>query len=168
MQGQSQGVYGWIQSCGVVTVEDQWLYERLTAIAPTTTENLDPVSLVQRFGVRPYAQEYTLAGDHSLEFLIAAQLFMLKWAEQYRTTCQFTFMPELYPGMRINLKGHNLQVYVTEIKHDFDYSNGFSTSAVIMAPSTGDASDRVMKGSNTSRMSPGGATPSFPSPVVMQ
>ena len=167
-QGQSRGLMGWIESCGVVTVEDQWLYERLTAIAPSTTENLDPVSLVQRFGVRPYAQEYTLAGDHSLEFLIAAQLFMLKWAEQYRTTCQFTFMPELYPGMRINLKGHNLQVYVTEVTHTFDYENGFNTSAIIMAPSTGDASDRVMKGSNTSRMSPGGATPSFPSPVVMQ
>jgi hypothetical protein len=65
---------------------------------------------------------------------------MLKWAEQYKTTCQFTFMPELYPGMRINLKGHNLQVYVTEVTHTFDYENGFNTSAIIMAPSTADAS----------------------------
>lgn len=149
MMGESQGPLGWLDTCGVVTVEDQWLYTRLTAIAPSTTKNLDAGTLLNRFGVRPYKEEYVLAGSHALEFLIAAHIFMLKWAEQYRTTVQFTFMPELFPGMRINLDGHNLQVYVTEVTHNFDFENGFSTSAQIMAPSSSNAAGNVMGFNNS-------------------
>lgn len=147
--GESQGDLGWLDTCGVVTVEDQWLYERLTAIAPSTTRNLDAGTLLNRFGVRPYKEEYVLAGSHALEFLIAAHIFMLKWAEQYRTTIQLTFMPDLFPGMRINLAGKNLQVYVTEVVHDFDFESGFSTTAQIMAPSSANAAGNVMGFNNS-------------------
>ena len=71
-----------------------------------------------------------------MEFLCAVQLFMEKWAEQYATNVELTFMPELYPGQRVELSGHNLQVYVSQVTHNCDFENGFSTTATIMAPST--------------------------------
>jgi cell wall-associated NlpC family hydrolase len=142
MQGQVQQPLGWLDTCGVVTVEDQWLYDRLTRIEPGAV--MDPTTLMNRFGVRPYKEEYALAASHALEFLIAAHLFMLKWAEQYQTHVEFTWMPELFPGMRVQLVNHNLQVYVTEVTHTFDMESGFSTSAEIMAPSTLGAAANVM------------------------
>jgi len=90
---------------------------------------------MRRYGARPLKVPVAMAGSKNLEFLLAAQYFMQKWAAQYETTCSFTFLPELFPGMRIILSGHNLQVYVSEVTHTFDWENGFSTQAVIMAPS---------------------------------
>ena len=55
---------------------------------------------------------------------------------QYATQVEFTFMPELYPGQRIQLADHNLQVYVSQVTHSCDFENGFTTTATIMAPST--------------------------------
>ena len=69
---------------------------------------------------------------------------MEKWAQQYQTMCSFTFLPELFPGMRVILSGHDLQVYVSEVTHTFDWENGFSTSAVIMAPSRTDAATAMV------------------------
>jgi hypothetical protein len=73
-----------------------------------------------------------------MEFLCAVQLFMQKWAEQYSTQIDLTFMPELYPGQRIQLDGHNMQVYVSQVTHNCDFDAGFTTTATIMAPSTPD------------------------------
>ena len=44
-------------------------------------------------------------------------------------------MPELYPGMRVKLEGHSLQVYVTEVIHSGDWENGFTTRSHHHAPS---------------------------------
>jgi hypothetical protein len=44
-------------------------------------------------------------------------------------------MPGVFPGMRLNLVKHNLQVYVSEVTHSGDFESGFTTSMTIMAPS---------------------------------
>ena len=142
-QGFDQGVLGWLESSGSVTVEHEWLFQRLTRIAPAV-EELTGQGMLRRFGVRPFMQTYTMAGSHQLEFLLACQIFMEKWARQYQTSVAFTFMPELFPGMRVILNGHNLQVYVSEVTHTFDMEQGFHTSAVIMAPSAPGAAGRML------------------------
>ena len=90
---------------------------------------------MERFGARPLVQSMTSIQQGPMEFLAAARLFMLKWAEQYSTQIETTFMPGVFPGMRLNLVGHNLQVYVAEVTHSGDFESGFTTSMTIMAPS---------------------------------
>ena len=133
--GNPQGTMGWIDTAGVATVEDTWLYMRMIQIAPDIPDGLSGRDLMFRYGVRPLMKEYASVRSHVLEFFLAVKIFMLKWAAQYKTTVQFTFMPELFPGMRINFVGHNLQVYVTAVRHSGDFENGFYTEADIMAPS---------------------------------
>jgi cell wall-associated NlpC family hydrolase len=134
MLGQSEQMLAWLDTAGVATVEDTWLYQRLIKMAPGDPETASGEELMRRYGVRPLKQSYAMAGTHELEFLLAAQIFMEKWAQQFQTSISMTFMPELLPGMRIELAGHNLSVYVTEVTHVCDFQNGFSTQAVIMAP----------------------------------
>lgn len=143
--GMSQGAMGWLQSYGVATVESEWLFKRMIAAAPGLS-SLDSTEILRRFGVRPYREEFTSVKSPEMEFLLAVQTFMRKWADQYRTNVEFTFMPELFPGMRISLAGHNLQVYVSEVTHNWDYEGGFSTSAVIQAPSTPNDGKNTMAG----------------------
>lgn len=136
--GASMGVPGWLNTKGIATVENDWLFRRMSAAAPQVkgAEMLNGKALMKRYGVRPLVQSMSNVLAGPMEFLCALQLFMTKWAEQYSTNIETTFMPELYPGMRINLTGHNLQAYVTQVTHSGDFENGFTTSVTIMAPST--------------------------------
>jgi len=143
--GEAPNPYAWLQSAGSVTVEHDWLFQRLQQIAPGDLGGVSGQELMRRFGVRPIKVPIAMAGKESMEFLLAAQIFMEKWAQQYQTRCSFTFLPELFPGMRVILNGHNLQVYVSEVTHTFDWENGFSTQAVIMAPSRTDAATAMSK-----------------------
>lgn len=126
---------GWLNTSGVVTVEQPWLFEMLMSASPGDLDKgLSGELLMQQFGVRPYRATYAAAGSGELEFIIACQIFMQKWAEQYKTTISMTFMPELFPGMRVSLQNHNLEVYVNAITHNCDYEQGFTSQVTIMAP----------------------------------
>ena len=59
---------------------------------------------------------------------------MQVWAQQYTTQVTLTFMPELYPGMRIRLADHNIEVYVMSVIHQGDFNSGFSTQAQVTCP----------------------------------
>lgn len=137
-RGASMGVLGWLMSKGVATVENEWLFRRMQLAAPVVRGQdliTNGTEFMRKFGVRPLTRDMSAIQSGPMEFLMALQLFMTKWAEQYATTIELTFMPELFPGMRLNLVGHALQVYVTEVTHSGDFESGFTTSAVIMAPS---------------------------------
>lgn len=142
--GQEPNLLAWLETAGSVTVEHEWLFERLQQIAPGDLGGVNGQELMKRFGVRPLKVPVAMAGSEHLEFLLACQIFMEKWAQQYQTMCSFTFLPELFPGMRVILSGHDLQVYVSEVTHTFDWENGFSTNAVIMAPSRTDAATAMV------------------------
>lgn len=125
---------GWIMTQGVATVEDEWLFQRMSRVAAGRMEAMDGQSIMRIFGPRPMTQEFPEIVGGPMEKMLAISLFMQKWAEQYNTQVEFTFMPELFPGMRISLSG-NLQVYVTQVEHTWDFENGFNTTAIINAPS---------------------------------
>jgi len=131
------GVPGWLGSKGVATVENEWLFRRMTFAAPHLPGEFlkSGVEIMQKFGARPLVRSMSSVYQGPMEFLCAVQLFMTKWAEQYSTQIETTFMPGIFPGMRLNLVGHNLQVYVSEVTHSGDYESGFTTSMTIMAPS---------------------------------
>jgi len=134
-QGIPVNEMGWLETMGVASVENSFLFGALTAMSIGFPEQMTGPEIMKRFGVRPYRQEFTGIASKELEFLVACQIFMLKWAQQFETQIELTFMPELFPGMRVSLAGHNIQVYVTEVSHTFDFEDGFTTSATIMAPS---------------------------------
>lgn len=142
--GADPTIADWLETAGSVTVEHEWLYRRLTQIAPGDLSGADATEIMRRFGVRPLKMPIAMAGKRELEFLLACQVFMEKWAEQYRTTVDFTFLPELFPGMRVILSGHDLQVYVSSVTHSFDFESGFHTQAEIMAPSKPDAANLMV------------------------
>lgn len=131
------GAIGWLQSSGVATVENQPLFSKLQLAAPHTDgeRNLTGPEIMLKYGARPLVQPMSSVVTGAMEFLLACQIFMKKWAEQYSTQIETTFMPEVFPGMRINLVDHNLQVYVSEVTHSGDFESGFTTSMTIMAPS---------------------------------
>jgi hypothetical protein len=78
-----------------------------------------------------------------MEFLLACQIFMEQWAKQYQTTISMTFMPELFPGMRVQLPSQDLQVYVSAVSHVCDYEQGFYTQVTIAAPSSPQAAPNM-------------------------
>ena len=59
---------------------------------------------------------------------------MTTWANQYSSTIQLTFMPEIYPGMRIRLEDHKIEVYVQSVQHNGDRAGGFSTTVNVTCP----------------------------------
>lgn len=153
MYGMSDQISNWLNTAGTATVEDEWLFQRLRKVGlgeylPTSGQDI-----MRRFGVRPIQRTMSMAGTHELEFMLACQIFMEKWAAQYETKCNFTFMPELFPGMRIKFGDHNLQVYVHEVVHDCDFTNGFTTSAVVSSPTTL-ANKQLMANTETGNASP--------------
>jgi hypothetical protein len=85
-----------------------------------------------------------MVSNPAMEFLLATQLFMGKFSSMYRANVSFTFMPELYPGMRVLLRKHNLQMYCSAVEHSFDYEQGFSTRAVLSSPTDPAAAQTIL------------------------
>jgi hypothetical protein len=137
MTGSMQDpVLGWLMTAGVATVEQPWLYTRLLVAAPGDIEVASGQEIMQRFGIRPLQQSFAMAGTQEMEFLLACQIFMEQWAKQYQTVISMTFMPELFPGMRVQLVSQDLQVYISAVSHVCDYEQGFFTQVTIAAPSS--------------------------------
>jgi hypothetical protein len=134
---------GWLNTEGVVSVEDNWLFQRLIQVSPGAPEAITGEEMMKRYGVRPFTAEMAAIRSGKMELLIAMQLFMQKWAEQYATEVELTFMPEIFPGMRLDLSGHGVEVYLSQVTHTFDFEQGFSTSVVLMAPHASTVADRI-------------------------
>ena len=132
------GVHGYLTSPGIVTVEDEWLFKLATNEMYFQPEFSDPEEFLARYGPRPFRdQPYTNINSDknpAAMLVVAIKLFMEKWAQQYQTQVQLTFMPELLPGMKMELVSHQLVVYVEKVTHSFDYNSGFTTTATVMAP----------------------------------
>lgn len=142
--GQSQGVLGWIMSAGVVTMENEPLFNQLRKVAPGDMQGMTGRDIIRKFGVRPFKQSYVMVSNAAMEFLLATQLFMGKFSSMYNANVSFTFMPELYPGMRVLLRKHNLQMYCSQVEHSFDYEQGFTTRAVLSSPSDPAAAQQIL------------------------
>ena len=142
--GQDRGLTGWIMSAGVATMENEPLFNQLRKVAPGDMQGMTGREIIRKFGVRPFKQTYTMVSNPAMEFLLATQLFMGKFSSMYRANVSFTFMPELYPGMRVLLRKHNLQMYCSAVEHSFDYEQGFSTRAVLSSPTDPAAAQTIL------------------------
>jgi murein DD-endopeptidase MepM/ murein hydrolase activator NlpD len=104
------------------------------------------IAFLTRYGTRPYVEDAPFIRSHIFETFYAYQTFMLAWARQFMTTFSFTFMPEIYPGGLVKFKDHDIQMYVDEVHHSWDYSSGFTTQANLSAPSSTGTNKSISRG----------------------
>lgn len=144
--GTSVNLVDYITTQGIVSIQDtstmQLLFGTLNNYATTDQQNAQiALNFLKRYGVRPMMQETSVLHSHALEYFFALQQFMQQWANQFVSTVYLTFMPELYPGMRIVINIDNetggqdqYQFYCTSVTHNGDRSGGFTTQATLTAP----------------------------------
>lgn len=131
------GLVQWLETIGVVSVQKEDIMKILLGLdAAKSYKDLDGEWILQRFGIRPYRQASNEIHDPVWEFFLAYQLFQESWTSQFSASVSFTFMPELYPGMRIELPDRNLAFYVESVDHNLSRSTGFTTNARISCPTT--------------------------------
>ena len=92
-------------------------------------------NFLNHYGNRPHKEDQPLIRNPVYEFMMAWQRFMWLWAQQFATTCTFTFQPEVMAGGVIHFPDHDVQMFCESVTHNFDYEAGFSTDAVLTAPS---------------------------------
>ena len=147
--GTGVDLVDWMQSNGIVSVQIPEVMSILFGFASADNPNSTASAIssltnafgkdfstafLSRYGMRPLVQEQPIIRSHVTEFMYAWQLFMQSWANQYSSTIQLAFIPELYPGMRIRLEDHGIEVYVQSVQHSGDRAGGFYTSANVTCP----------------------------------
>ena len=122
------------QTLGIATIEIPAIMKGLFGIDiddGTFTEYI-----FNRFGARPDFQFADGLVGKRAEFFSALYFFMRQWVYQYNAEIPLTFMPELYPGMLIQIPYLDFQAYVTTVSHSFQFGRGggFSTAINVAAP----------------------------------
>lgn len=125
---------------GLANIDIAAILEALFGVAATEEEASKFANFIYRkFGARPDYQ--TIDGmisnnDKRAEFFSALYLFMRQWAYQYNAQVPLTFMPELWPGMLLQVPSFDFQGYVTTVTHSFQFGpgGGFSTMVNLAAP----------------------------------
>lgn len=92
-------------------------------------------AFLKRYGARPAVEDMPMIKSPYFEMFLAYQKFLLAWSKQFSTPFTFTFMPELFPGGKVAFPTHNLQMYIEQVTHQWDYESGFMTTASLTAPS---------------------------------
>jgi murein DD-endopeptidase MepM/ murein hydrolase activator NlpD len=153
--------YEKLAGTGVVTIEqpkilDSFLNpmyknsetgDRLT-VAYDEQSKYPSLEFLEKYGARPYKEQNLTIRHPVMEFFYAYHTFIQKWSEQFISTAEFTFMPELFPGMIIEIPKSSkddplggITFYVQDVTHNCSYENGFSTTATLVAPGYSDYSE---------------------------
>lgn len=123
---------------GIASIDFPELLRTVLNIEPGTAW-ADPTSIYQRFGARVNAKQVDWIASPEVEFWYAVSLFRQAWGAQFSTAVPMSFMPELFPGMILQIPEYGVQMYVDKVSHSFSLGkdgSGFATRALAMAPST--------------------------------
>lgn len=133
---------------GIASIDIPAMMYALFKINPTTAQSQEFSRWIyQRFGARPDFQQLPNLVGPSAQFFASIYYFMRQWAYQYNADIPLTFMPELFPGMLLQIPAFSFQGYVNQVVHEFQFGEEgfFKTSVNISAPArlsdTGDAAD---------------------------
>ena len=136
----------YINTNGIVSIQDgttmQLLFGTQGSTSKAETQNsINALNFLNRYGMRPYVQEQSMIHVHSLEYFYALYTFMNQWANQFATNITLSFMPELYPGMRISMSvedetgtTNTYQFYANSVTHQGSRAGGFTTQVALTAP----------------------------------
>jgi Intein splicing domain len=128
---------------------------------------------LNRFGARPDVEQVPSIQQGQPEFFLALYLFMQHWANQFSATIPTTFMPELWPGMIMQIPAFSFQAYVVNVTHTFSYgpSGSFTTQTDVCAPARIGDSDvmsvfGMLPEGGTTYLAPEPAQPTSPSTAL--
>jgi len=143
VQGESgySGIYSMLSTYGIATMDFPEIFKTIYGHSASPKFLQDYLS---RFGARPNLDSMPNIQHGQMEFCMALWNFMYYWSAQFSASIPMTFMPELWPGMIIQIPHYNFQAYVSEVTHHGSYGNGgqFTTTAQIIAPALIDKSQR--------------------------
>jgi hypothetical protein len=126
-----------ITTTGIATIDIPAIMYALFGLEPTKADARQFIDWVyKRFGARPDYQQLPGVVGPQGEFFSALFLFMQSWAYQYNADIPVTFMPEMWPGMLVQIPAFGFQAYVTTVTHSFQMGPGgfFNTVINISAP----------------------------------
>lgn len=131
------GDMDWWSTRGLVSIEMQEIQQLMRDFAPTNygivPDVQSPDDMLKRFGARPLVEQIPQIQSHYLETLFAIERFTNAWANQFVATVPVTFMPEVYPGMRVRFADHGVTAYVERVNHTGSRSGGFQTNLTLSA-----------------------------------
>jgi hypothetical protein len=122
---------------GIASIDIPAIMYTLFGLEATQAQAQKFISYIyKRFGARPDLQQLPGVIGPQGEFMSALFLFMRSWAYQYSADIPITFMPELWPGMVVQIPEFSFQAYVTTVTHTFKLGPGgfFNTAINIAAP----------------------------------
>lgn len=132
--GLGPGFINRLNSNGVVSIFDAFNQNWIDGSSSKVFSS--PEKFMERYGVRPHYEDAAYVHSPFFEMFVSFQKFMFLWSRQFLSKCEFTFMPEIYPGGRIEFKDRGFVCYVDSVSHSFDYENGFTTTANLSAPAS--------------------------------
>ena len=140
--GQTVTAADWLQTVGIVSVQTPEIINMMFGNHSGILDTFDAQKFLAKYGMRPYTTYQPLIRDHYVEFSYAVMTFMNMWAQQFSTDINLTFMPEIFPGMRIQfpeltIENNMIEAYVQQVTHVGSMTNGFVTRVTITAPSSG-------------------------------
>jgi hypothetical protein len=92
-----------------------------------------PEQFLRRYGARPMVEDMPEIYHPLLLWISAWMKFMDQWAKRFTASATFTFMPELFPGGRVDLVG-KIAMYIESVTHNFDRASGFTTTCELSSP----------------------------------
>jgi cell wall-associated NlpC family hydrolase len=130
---------------GVATIDIPGIMYALFGLPDVTAAQQQAFTsyIYKRFGARPDFEQLPGVIGPQGEFFSALYLFMQSWAYQYNADIPITFMPELWPGMLIQVPAFGFQAYCTTVTHAWQMGpgGGYSTTVNIAAPARLPGSD---------------------------
>jgi hypothetical protein len=130
-----------VATYGLANIDVVSIMRALFGIETVTKKDAENFAefIYRKFGARPDYQviDGMIAdNDDRAEFFSALYLFMRQWAYQYNAQVPLTFMPELWPGMLLQVPAFDFQGYVTTVTHSFNFGpgGGFTTQVNLAAP----------------------------------
>ena len=140
--GQQVSFADYLSTNGIVSIQDNSTMQILFgSLTNGKSQSLASLEFLNRYGMRPMTQEQNMIHSHAMEYIYALTGFMQQWSNQYASTISLTFMPELYPGMRVSMSLDNesggtdrYEFYCTAVTHQGSRTAGFTTQAVFTAP----------------------------------
>jgi cell wall-associated NlpC family hydrolase len=126
-----------VTTTGIATIDIPGIMSALFGLEPTKAAAQSFIDYIyKRFGARVDFEQLPGVTGPTGEFFSALYLFMQNWAYQYNANIPLTFMPELWPGMIVQIPAYGFQAYVTTVTHSFQMgpSGYFNTQINIAAP----------------------------------
>ena len=126
-----------VMTTGIASIDIPAMMNAIFGIDATEEQATDFAQFIyKRFGARPLYEEVPGLTGPTAELFSAIFKFMLYWGYQYNADVPLTFMPELWPGMLLQIRDFSFQCYVTTVTHTFDLSQGggFYTTVNVAAP----------------------------------